>query len=355
MIKLLVDAHYFDGFYAGATTYLKGLYAELVRQDRFDIYLAASDLDRLKENFPDGRFKFIRLKEGSNIRRLLFEFPRIIREGKFDYAHFTYFVPFIKTCRFIVTIHDLLFLDYPQYFSLKYRIGRTGMFYLSSVISDEVLTVSAYSKQSLIQHFRLRDEKIHITPNSFFISDASPSLSRRIFPGNYLLYVSRIEPRKNHLSLVKAFAELGLYQSYSLLLIGKESIRVPELSQYISSLQVNVREKIIFIPNVTEDELCNYYKYSSLFVFPSFAEGFGIPPLEAIAMGTKVICSNTTSLKEFTFLSRYQFDPYDLGSLRSSIMATLNDDHYPKEEILARVREQYSWKAAAETLSNLLI
>jgi glycosyltransferase involved in cell wall biosynthesis len=354
MIKILVDAHYFDGFYAGATTYLKGLYSELVKSDQLEIHLAARNIEKLKENFPDPRFRFVKLESNSNIKRLLFEFPKIIKQGKFDYAHFTYFVPFIKRCKYIVTIHDLVFIDFPEFFSLKYRIGRTIMFYFSSIMADELLTISNYSKNSIIKYFRIKSEKIFLTPCASFFQNAQNINEERIFKDDYLLYVSRIEPRKNHISLMKAFVDLSLFDTYFLIFIGKESIKVPEINNYLSTVSENVKRKIIFIENVSEAELFNYYQFASLFIFPSLAEGFGIPPLEALSMRTKVICSDKTSMQEFDFLEGYQFNPNNLESLKEKIVQTLQDKNYPFEKIITRAKEKYSWDQAALSLSYQL-
>ena len=355
MTKILVDAHYVDDFYSGASTYLKGLFNELVKFDDLEIHLAAKNIERLKENFPDKRFRYIQLSSGSNIKRLLFEFPRLIKKGKFDYAHFTYFIPFIKNCKFLVSIHDLLFIDFPKYFSLKYRLGRTLMFYFSAQRADELLTISNYSKNSLIKNFRLKADNIHITPCATINRYKEKEKSERLIKGNYLLYVSRLEHRKNHIALLKAFVNLKLYDNYFLIFIGAKSAKIQELSEYIESLQQNIREKFIHIENVTEADLQNYYQNASLFVFPSLGEGFGIPPLEALAAGTKVICSNATAMEDFDFLKGYQFDPTNQEELQNSIINTLQDYNYPFSNILEMMEMRYSWETAAKALHLRLI
>src|ERR1043165_2921821 len=109
-IKLFVDAHVFDGVYQGTTTYIKGLYSSLVKDENFEITLAANDLNNLKKHFPDNRFRYVPLTSKSKLKRLGFDIPAIIAKGRFDFAHFQYICPPIKKCRYINTIHDLLFL-----------------------------------------------------------------------------------------------------------------------------------------------------------------------------------------------------------------------------------------------------
>ena len=115
-IKLLVDAHVFDKGFQGTTSFIEGVYQELVKKENLEIYLAAYDIENLRQYFSDPRFHFIPLKSKSRYQRLLFEFPSIIRRHQIDYAHFQYIVPPIKHCRYIVTIHDLLFKDFLENF-----------------------------------------------------------------------------------------------------------------------------------------------------------------------------------------------------------------------------------------------
>lgn len=350
MTKILVDAHYIDDLYQGNTTYIKGLFNELIKFDDLEIHVAAKNIERLKENFPDSRFTYIKLTSSSNIKRLIFEFPKIIKKGNYDYAHFTYFVPFIKNCKYIVTIHDLLFLDFPKQFSLKYRIERTLLFFFSSKMADVLLTISHYSKRSLVKHFGIKEEKIQITPPASMNIFKRPNKSAQLMKDKYLLYVSRIEHRKNHIGLLKAFLELKLYNNYSLVFVGAKSNKIQILEKYIETQPEEIRKKIIHFENLSETDLLNYYQNSSLFVFPSFGEGFGIPVLEALSTGAKVICSNTTAMEEFDFLVGYQFDPYDQNALKKLILTTLEDDNYPINEIVKKMENKYSWTAAAKTL-----
>ncbi|MCZ8285417.1 MAG: hypothetical protein O9353_08155 [Bacteroidia bacterium] len=120
-IKIFVDAHVFDSSYQGTTTYLAGLYKALVNDERFDITLGAHDIEHLKTIFTDPRFKFIALYSSSKYKRLFFEIPKLIKEKQFDFAHFQYITPLFKKCRYINTVHDLLFLDYPAYFPFSRR------------------------------------------------------------------------------------------------------------------------------------------------------------------------------------------------------------------------------------------
>ena len=129
---LFVDAHTFDESHQGIRTFIKGVYEEIdVHSSELHIYLAANNIDNLKKEFRDQpNFKYIKLKSKNKYIRLAYEIPKIIKCNTFDYAHFNYYLPLFlnKKCKYIVTIHDVLFIDFPQYFPLKYRLINTILF-----------------------------------------------------------------------------------------------------------------------------------------------------------------------------------------------------------------------------------
>ena len=165
-IKILVDAHVFDHSFQGTGAYIKGLYSELANNEMFEIVFCATEITKLKMILDHPKFSFIQLKTSSKIKRLLFELPSVIKKGDFDYAHFQYIIPPIKKCKYINTIHDILFLDYPAFFPLKYRIIKKALFQISAYRSNLLLTVSEYSKQRITSRFRINSEKIFVTPNA---------------------------------------------------------------------------------------------------------------------------------------------------------------------------------------------
>ena len=216
-IKLLIDCHVFDGKPQGTTTYLKGLYSELAKDSSINFYFVALDIEKLKNIFGNQtNIFYIKLKSQNKIKRLLIEYPLIIKKYKIDFAHFQYIVPPIKLCKYIVTIHDVLFLDYPEYFPLMYKIKNRFLFQLSSWISDFNLTVSKYSQIQISKHFKVKN--VSITPNAvadqYFESFDRNIVKNEVYEKfglqNYLLFVSRREPRKNHLTLLKTFVELNI-------------------------------------------------------------------------------------------------------------------------------------------------
>lgn len=347
-IKILVDAHIFDHSYQGTATYIKGLYTSLVKHNEVEIVLCANDIDNLKTHFPDPKFKFLKLKTHSKFKRLAIEYPQIIRKGDFDFAHFQYIVPLFKNCKIINTIHDLLFLEYPQYFPWSYRFTKGFLFKYSAKKSDIILTVSEYSKKSLIKHFNLKGKDVIVTPNA--VTTLTIDTTKSINKENYILYVSRFEPRKNHIALLQAYLNLKLYrQGYSLVFIGskKEKIEEEAFNNLISLIPTEIKQFVFFYEKLNADELNNYYLQSAAFVFPSLAEGFGIPPLEAAINDCKVLCSNTTAMDDFSFF-KYRFNPSNSIEFESKLDQLLNDNDYPYQEIKENIQRKYNWDVVAE-------
>lgn len=360
-IKIFVDAHVFDEVFQGTTTYLKGLYNSLINDTDFEITLGAHDIEALKKKFADAHFKFIRLPSRSKFKRLVIDIPSILKAKNFDYAHFQYIIPIPfgkKSCKYVNTIHDLLFLDFPSYFPFSYRIVKGALFKLSALNSDLICTVSEYSKEALIKHYKINRNNIIITPNG--IDDAPDTelidVKRKHGISRYILFVSRFEPRKNHVGLLQSFLDLRLFEKgYHLILIGKrQDVKTHEFNKLYFELPTRIKSYIIFLENVGNNDLLNFYRLADLFVYPSFAEGFGIPPLEAAAANCKVLCSNKTAMKEFDFFGNYLFDPDDRGDLNSKILEALNDEYYPHQRIKNEIMERYNWDQSAKAFGSRL-
>lgn len=352
-LKIFVDCHVFDGNFQGTTTYLKGLYTELIKDENVQFYLAAKNIVFLETVFgKHNNVTYISYQSNNKFFRLLYDIPRIIKQNKIDYAHFQYVVPPIKNCKFIVTIHDVLFLDFPQYFPLSYQIKNKFLFEKSAQNSEIVLTVSEYSKNQIQKHFNIKN--VTVTPNAvdpvFFESFDKTAIKEKIKNnygiGNYFLFVSRWEPRKNHFRLLKAFVEDKHYHNYNLVFIGDKAIEDKAYNDYYHSLSVEIKNTIIKLRKVSFEELVMLVRGADLSIYPSIAEGFGIPPLESLAANVPTICSNTTAMSDFLFLEDCLFNPLDLADIKNKISLALIDTKTAQKR--EKMMSEFNWEKAAE-------
>ena len=361
-MNILIDAHVFDDKHQGTRTYLKGLYTELIPLAKdWNFFMVASDVENLKHEFgAPPNVRYIQLKHHNKFYRLLVELPLIIKKYNIDYTHFQYIgLPF-KRGKQIITTHDILFEqeEFKSYFPLKYRWMNGFLFKRSAKSADVLLTVSNYSRQQISELYKIPLETIHITPNAVnaaFDKQLKPEVSKDIKElGKYILYVARIEPRKNHLTLLKAFTELQLAtKGYKLVFIGKHDIPNPELETYLATTKNQNANSVVWLDNIPNDCLSNYYKHCELFVFPSFAEGFGIPPLEAMMMGCKILCSKNTAMTDFNLPESLTFDPFNKEELKQKMEQQLYGDE-PLLEIYQPILSKYSWKKVAKDFHNLI-
>jgi len=365
-LKIFVDAHCFDAEYQGSRTFVKEIYRAMSVKKDVVLYLAANDIDKLQETFPsDENIVFLKYRSRRSFFRLACEIPLLIRKHKIDVAHFQYITPLFKTCRQVVTIHDVIFNDYPEEFSKGYRLLK-GFFYKRSTRTADVLTtVSAFSKASIQKHLKTNGHFVHVVANGvsekFFAAhnkeEAKAFLKERYGLEKIILYVSRIEPRKNHAALLKAYLDLKAQEKgYHLVFIGHETKPVAELNTMLTAVTPNARRQIHFLTNIGDEDLLRFYRAAHVFVYPSKAEGFGIPPLEAGAVGVPVLCSSSSAMKEFTFFGDCLVEPMNYESLKKALEEVLRKEHDTAnlKKISDKIRADYSWEASAEKLYGLI-
>ena len=358
-IKIFVDCHVFDGNFQGTTTYLKGLYSELLKYKSKQFYFGASNIVFLETIFgTHENLTYVSYKAKNKFYRLLFDIPRIIKENEIDFAHFQYVTPPIKACKYIVTIHDVLFLDFPEYFPLAYRIKNKFLFKTSAKQSDIVLSVSDYSKQQIQKHFDIK--KVTVTPNAvdpvyfetYNKDNIKAEVKDKFKATNYFLLVSRWEPRKNHDRLLKAFVENEHYKTHSLVFVGDKAIENKVYNDYYAALPADIKTTIFSFNKVNYQDLLLLVRGADLSIYPSIAEGFGIPPLESLAAKIPTICSNTTAMSDFQFFDDCLFNPLDVADLKSKIEVGLKDTKVDQKR--NQMKEKFTWQLAAEQFKKAI-
>ncbi len=287
--------------------------------------------------------------------------------GQVDIYHGPDFVlpPLNGKIRKIVTVHDLAFLEHPEY-AVPQLVA-----FLNKVVpeavgaADVVAAVSQATRQTLIEHLKTPPEKITIIPNGVrphFRRITDPILlaaTRHKFGLKHplVLGVGTLEPRKNHPGLIKAFhkaqSAAGKNQRPAMLaLAGGPGWLYEETQQLIAKLKLE--KKVRFLGRVSELELITLYSMADVFAFPSFFEGFGVPPLEAMACGAPVITSNASSLPEVVGDAALLIDPHNTSELAKAMIRLLEDEQL-REELRQKgyTRAQlFTWpKSASKMLS----
>jgi glycosyltransferase involved in cell wall biosynthesis len=361
-VKIFVDCHVFDDGFQGTRTYIEGIYTYLIKCQEFEFFLASNNSEALKSIFGSHpNVNYITYKYHNKFGRLLLDIPQIIKRYKIDYAHFQYIVSPFKRCKYIVTTHDVLFIDFPEYFPFFNRIKNTILYKFSAKFSDIRLTVSGYSQKTIDNHFSLKD--YHITPNAindtFFENYDKALIQREVYEKfklkEYIIYISRWEPRKNQQLVLKAFVDLKLYESHQLLFIGDETIHNKAYADIYEKLDASVKSKIYSFQKTDFQTMLMLLRGAKAAVYPSIAEGFGIPPLESIAAKIPTLCSNKTAMSDFDFFEDFFFDPYDQNEFNQKLKMILENDFSEKiNTISQKIQNRYDWEKSAEILKGLI-
>lgn len=268
---------------------------------------------------------------------------------------FNFIVPPRVSGKLVTAVHDLTFLRYPETMDpTNLRRIQTGI-EDTLARTDRILTVSEFVKQEIQNLLGVREERISVVYNapSFTEKPTDFCVIAHKYAINqpYLLYVGNLEPRKNLPRLLEAFARLKKAGfPHKLVLAGGGGWRRGELEKTLAKL--TCREDVIFPGYVTDGEKQSLYEHAAAFVFPSLYEGFGIPPLEAMACGCPVICSNAASLPEVVGSAALLVPPEDEQVLFEAIARVLEDTSYAQSLVRAS-REQvkkFSWQLSAKKL-----
>lgn len=253
--------------------------------------------------------------------------------------------PLFTKCRFVVTVHDLIPLRFPQWFS-KAQIFYCR-YYLRQVLSqaDRIFCNSLTTAQD-IQHFLdVPSQKLVITP---LACDHEKFQFLDLPVSNYFLYLGRGNPHKNVDRLIRAFAQLSQAKDYELWLAGSFDPRyTPRLQQLAISLGIQAQVK--FLDYVPEQKLPRLLGRAIALVFPSLWEGFGLPVLEAMACGTPVITSNLSALKEVAESAAILVNPYETAEITAAMQDLLQDQglrSYLRDRGLAKAK-QFTWQQTA--------
>lgn len=368
-----------DGYYSGIPEYCHRLVHEMLRQDQDNEYiLFYNSLTDMSErigafDYPNARIVHTRYPNK------LFGYLMQARLGKPQLDKLlgveAFFMPHINfaalsgDCRSVMTVHDLSFLLYPEYFSWRKNIWHRAQQVKERLKGfDQLIAISGNTKDDLIEYCDVEAERIKLIYSGIgseyrIMAENDPILnevrSKYGLPEKFILYLGTIEPRKNVDGLIIAYdalrKEFPELKEYGLVIAGargwkfSDALHRYEVSPY--------RDDIRLLGFVDKADKPALYNLATTFVFPSFYEGFGFPPLEALACGTPAVVSGNASLGEVMGNAALYIDPFDLNSLKLG-MAEMLFDPFLRRKYLERstdVLSQYDWqKCAKESLACIV-
>jgi glycosyltransferase involved in cell wall biosynthesis len=333
-VRVAIDARKLHDF--GIGTYIRNLLRQLARIDRETDYVLLTpeaDLEVAAQLGPN--FRTVLEPSPNYSLREQIHVPWVLRRERPDVYHAPHYIlPAAIGCRSVVTIHDCIHLMFPQYLPNKaaYAYARASM-WMAVTRSDCILTVSEASKRDILHFFNVAPEKIVVISNAiddhFWLTPPEEEVSRvkqrYQLDHQFVLYVGNIKPHKNLVRLIEAFDRLRRsgFEDLKLLIIGDEISKLPALRRAVHSHKLH--KHVRFLGYVSDDTLRVLYRLASVFVFPSLYEGFGLPPLEAMASGTPVVTSNQSSMPEVSGDAAVLVDPYDVESIVDGIRRVLSD------------------------------
>jgi glycosyltransferase involved in cell wall biosynthesis len=362
-VRIAIDVRKWQDF--GIGTYVRNLVRHLARLDHETTYLLfcnpadESTLRDLAENFVpvvDGSARY-GLREHVSI-------PLKLKRLGAELLHVPHYVrPLFCTIPSVVTVHDCIHLLFPQYLPNRMAF-RYARFMMGSAVrrSALVFTVSEASRADILRFYPSVDpDKVHVVPNAIdaeLLEDPGPEEMERVreryqIHGRFVLFAGNVKPHKNLERLIRALAQVrsaGGHDDLRLVLIGDEVSRYGSLRRTVEG--AGLRQDVRFFGFVPHRTLAALYRMASVFAFPSLYEGFGLPPLEAMACGTPVVTSRISSLPEVVGDGALLVDPYSVDDIARGISRVLDDRDLRAQLVekgLARAR-LFSWERSVRAI-----
>ncbi len=255
----------------------------------------------------------------------------------------------------ITTIHDLFHIRFAHMYGPASRLY-AKLLMKKALKSDRIITVSQFTKQEILDIFHVDEEKIHVIYNGvdtglFRPSPSKETLRKYTIDKPYILYVGNIKPHKNLKTLVKAFDLIKDEEDVWLVIVGKiEGLKTPDM-ELLHLIEENpqLKDRIRILEHVPIEDLPAIYTHALFLVFPSLYEGFGLPPLEAIACGTPVILSDIPVLREIYGDDAPYFSPQNYRELADLMLQFIRNEKLRSATVdkLKHLPKKYSWEKSA--------
>lgn len=249
----------------------------------------------------------------------------------------------------IVTIHDAAVYANPFNFSFIFRTWYKIVYKNISKYSKKIITVSTFSKKELIKYCKVNESKVKVIyegKEHFLIKNRDSEILNKykLVPKSYILAVSSLNPNKNFKAVINAFKKLES-EKIKFVIAGGTNPRI-----FNNKLDLSFYKNVVHVGYISDEELKELYENAFCFIYPSFYEGFGLPPLEAMACGCPVIVSNAASLPEVCGDAALYVDPYSPEDIAEKIKLLLSDDKL-REELRRKGLERakmFSWEKCVE-------
>lgn len=354
-MKIAIDAREAVGAIAGKGRYIQELVKALPKLDPKSQFFLYSK-QPLGLDLPDNCENII-IGGLPGLRQLWLALDAKRRGADVMFAPTGYLPVVFSLTPTVVTIHDLGVYQKESRPTMRTYLAETLLMGLASRKSKKIVSVSESTKNDLMDRFRVNSDKIDVTLLGYDHDLYQPKSqddqkildTYKLKPG-YLLFLGTLEPRKNIVGIIKAFANLPaeLRQKHPLVIGGKKGWFYEEIFQTVTDLKLE--KEVQFLGRVPDEHLPALYRQAQVFVFPSFYEGFGLPPLEAMACGTPAISSNISSLPEVVGKGGLLIDPHQPAEITKAMNKLLTDEAFYqqcKEEALKQV-VKFDWQTTAK-------
>ena len=332
-----------------------------MRTPEMDFYLfhhTPEELVALSPAFSLPHVKRVMLPSVRPLLRLCVYLPFLQIKYGIDILHTQNNLPVSLFPRGVVTRHDLLFETHPEFFRPSFKLFSKLLMQWSTTRAKHLFTISDHSRGEILRRYTVVDSKITVIYNGVDRTKFHPGGDGReiiegygLQQGGYLLTVGRKEPRKNYSALIRAYERVDIRSP--LVIIGQRYLGSDDIDRQVA--RSTAKDRIVLLEDIKDNELPAFYRHAKLFIYPSIAEGFGIPIVEAMASGVPVICSRTTAMGEVGGSAAVFIDPYDDNTITAAGAKVLSDETLQdqlKRSGLKNV-ERFSWDESARRVVNV--
>lgn len=362
-MRIGISGQLLKGRHTGVEHYISNLMRYIVRCNGENEYVFYVNRAYTENDMP---IEGLRIRESgipgiSRSMRFLWEqsyLPILLAKDNIDVFHAPgYTMPLMTTTPSVVTIHDAIAMKFPQYCTrmnyLHYRLVLPP----TAAKAKRIITTTGYTRNDIVNTLGVPEDKIDVVPLGVHESFA-PIEDRQVLasvkhryglPPELVLFVGNLEPKKNIGRIIEAFNTLRISWSipHALAVVGRKEWLFRDLARMVRLL--GLEPHVFFLGNVSLSDLVLLYNAADVFVFPSLYEGFGLPPLEAMACGTPVVTSNRSSLPEVVGDAAVTVDPLNTREIVEAVHSVLTDGELRRElreRGLNRVR-LFSWESTA--------